>query len=132
MSSAARKTLTTTGLATAAVLLPGAMSKNPKPFANYKGPISTAPASIVESKMPTIGMPSVPKKPDPMVKIGRKFYNPDVADQIKEQTRMDDRWDEDKKMGGRRRRRRSTKRRSTKRRRRATKRGNKYIIEKTI
>jgi hypothetical protein len=120
MSSAARKTLTTTGLATAAVLLPGAMSKNPKPF-NYKGPISTAPASIVESKMPTIGMPSVPKKPDPMVKIGRKFYNPDVADQIKEQTRMDDRWDEDKKMGGRRRRRRSTKRRSTKRRRRATK-----------
>ena len=81
MSSAARKTLTTTGLATAAVLLPGAMSKNPKPF-NYKGPISTAPASIVESKMPTIGMPSVPKKPDPMVKIGRKLYNPDVADQM--------------------------------------------------
>jgi hypothetical protein len=118
MSSAARKTLTTTGLATAAVLLPGAMSKKPNTTFNYKGPISITP---------TIGMPSVSNiaianKPTPMVPIGRKLYNPDVADQIKDQTRMDDMWDEDKTKGGRRRRRRSTKRRSTKRRRRATKR----------
>ncbi len=115
--NAARKTLTTTGLATAAVMLPGAMSKNPKPTFNYKGPISGAPATIVTSKMPTIGMP---KKP--MVKIGDKLYNPEVAAQITRQKEEDDRWDKDKTMGGRRRRSRSTKRRTTKRRRRATKR----------
>ena len=119
--SAARKTLTTTGLATAAVMLPGAMSKKPNTI-NYKGPISGAPATIVTSKMPTMPTLSVSKKPDPMVKIGDKLYNPEVAAQITRQKEEDDRWDKDKTMGGRRRRSRSTKRRTTKRRRRATKR----------
>jgi hypothetical protein len=126
--NAARKTLTTTGLATAAAVGTSALSKKTNPPFSYKGPgsLTAAPAAaIVTSKImstPSVSTIDISKKPLPMVQMDGKLYNPEVAKTIKHQTEVDNAWNDASKMGGRRRRRKSTKRRSTKKRRRSTKR----------